>query len=375
MRARRSFKGFGVAVLATCALVSAAVLGEAVSSSAGWAGPTTRTSAAAVPAFAIRVSGNHLVDARGVAVQLHGVDRSGTEYACVQGWGIFDGPHDLSSVRAISAWDVNAVRVPLNEDCWLGINGVKAAYGGASYRKAIVQYVNLLNSQGIYVILDLHWSAPGATPATGQNPMPDQDHSPAFWRGVASTFKTHPAVLFDLFNEPYPDNNNDSNAAWTCLVRGGTCRGVSYQTAGMQELISTVRATGATNVIMVGGVQYANAMDQWLTHEPHDPAHQLAASVHDYNSNSCSSLTCWQHDYAPVAAHVPLIAGEIGESDGTGAFVTHYLSWADEHAVSYLAWTWDTWGCSNGPVLISSYSGQACPGYGATYRAHLLNRP
>jgi hypothetical protein len=305
-------------------------------------------------------------------VQLRGVNRSGTEYACVQGWGIFDGPHDLASVRAIAAWRANAVRLPLNEDCWLGINGVKAAYGGTNYRAAVRQYVDLLNGQGFYVVLDLHWSAPGSSPATGQNPMPDNDHTPAFWRGVASTFKSHQAVLFDLFNEPYPDGNRNSDAAWACLLRGGTCPGVPYRAAGMQQLVATVRATGAKNVVMVGGVQYANAMTQWLAHKPRDPAGQLAASVHDYDFNACGSASCWQREYAPVAVKVPVIAGEIGESGGTGAFVNRYMRWADTRGVSYLGWTWDAWGCSSGPVLISAYSGKPCPGYGAAYRTHLL---
>jgi hypothetical protein len=331
-------------------------------------------SVAAETALSIRVSANHLVDGRGARVQLRGVNRSGLEYACIQGWGLFDGPHDLASVRALAGWHANAVRVPLNEDCWLGINGVKAAYGGANYRAAVRQFVDLLNRQGFYVILDLHWSAPGATPATGQNPMPDYDHSPAFWRGVASAFKSYRAVLFDLFNEPYPDSNRDTDAAWSCLLRGGTCRGVPYRVAGMQALVSTVRATGAKNVIMVGGVEYANSLSQWLTHEPRDSAHQLVASAHDYNFNVCGSPDCWQREYAPVTARVPLIAGEIGESDGTGAFVTRFMQWADGRAVSYLGWTWDVWGCSTGPVLISNYSGKPCPGFGVTYRSHLLAR-
>ena len=125
--------------------------------------------------------------------------------ACVQGWGLFDGPNDAASVQAIKAWATNAVRVPLNEDCWLGINGVPAAYAGSNYINAIVNYVNLLNQNGLYAILDLHWTAPGTTKATGQQPMPDQDHSPAFWSSVASTFKGNSSVIFDLFNEPYPD--------------------------------------------------------------------------------------------------------------------------------------------------------------------------
>jgi hypothetical protein len=123
-------------------------------------------------------------------VILHGVNRSSTEYACVQGWGIFDGPSDAASVEAIAARLVNAMRVPLNEDCWLGINGVKPAYAGAIYRPAISDYVTLLNAHGLAAILELHWSAPGAALAQGQPPMPDQDHSIAFWQSVAETFCT-----------------------------------------------------------------------------------------------------------------------------------------------------------------------------------------
>ena len=46
----------------------------------------------------LHVSGNKLVDASGNQVMLHGVDRSGAEYACVQGNGIFDGPNDQASI-------------------------------------------------------------------------------------------------------------------------------------------------------------------------------------------------------------------------------------------------------------------------------------
>ncbi len=44
--------------------------------------------------------------------------------------GIFDGPSDEASVAAIRSWNANIVRIPINEDCWLGINGVPAAYSG-----------------------------------------------------------------------------------------------------------------------------------------------------------------------------------------------------------------------------------------------------
>ena len=41
----------------------------------------------------------------------------------------------------MKSWDINAVRVPLNESCWLGINGIEPSLGGAAYRAAIRTYV------------------------------------------------------------------------------------------------------------------------------------------------------------------------------------------------------------------------------------------
>ena len=84
----------------------------------------------------LHVSGNRLLTGSDRPITLQGVDRSGTEYACIQGWGIFDGPSGAASVKAIASWHVDLVRVPINEDCWLGINGVKPSYGGRAYRRA-----------------------------------------------------------------------------------------------------------------------------------------------------------------------------------------------------------------------------------------------
>jgi hypothetical protein len=47
------------------------------------------------------------------------------------------------------------------------------------------------------------------------------------------------------------------------------------------------------------------------------------------------------------------------------------MAWADAHGVGYLAWTWDTWGCSGGQALISDYAGTPCSPYGSAYQQHL----
>src|SRR5262245_3942304 len=89
--------------------------GETSGGSGGDSASTTGTGGGS--AERLHVVDNHLVDKNGKVVQLHGVNRSGTEYACVQDFGIFDGPSDDASVAAIASWNANVVRVPLNEDC------------------------------------------------------------------------------------------------------------------------------------------------------------------------------------------------------------------------------------------------------------------
>jgi endoglucanase len=313
----------------------------------------------------VSVDGNELVNGAGQPIRLLGVDRSGTEYACIQGWGIFDGPSDAASVAAMKSWHIDAVRVPLNEDCWLGINGVSARYGGAAYRAAVAGYVHTLQAAGLVVILDLHWNAPGSEPATGQQEMADADHSPAFWRSVASYFKSNHGLVFDLYNEP-------NGISWSCWLNGCVTSG-GWEAAGMQSLVDAVRSTGATQPLMLGGLAWSNDLSQWLRYEPKDPLHELVASIHVYNFNACSTVSCWNETIAPVARQVPVVTGELGENDCASGFIDSYMEWADEEGVSYLGWTWDTgggWTCTNGPSLITSYAGTPTP-FGAGLEAHL----
>jgi endoglucanase len=325
------------------------------------AGPAGSASAKR-PAPAVHVKGNRLVNGSGRTIRLLGVDRSGTEYACVQGWGIFDGPSSATSIDAIRAWHVNAVRVPLNEDCWLGINGVKENFAGAAYRQAIKQYVKSLNAAGLVAVLDLHWSAPGAEPASGQQVMADASHSVAFWSSVARSFRSNAGVLFDLYNEPH-------DIGWSCW-RNGCTAASGWKTAGMQQLLDAVRRAGAKQPVLVAGLNWAGDLSGWLGNAPTDPLHQLVASLHIYNFSACNTASCWNQTVARVARSVPVVTGELGENDCASGFVRSYMRWADRHRVSYLAWTWDTWDCRSGPALISSYAGTPTP-YGAGFKQHL----
>ena len=341
-----------------------------------------RGTASAGTAPQVRVAGNELVSASGQRVVLRGVDRSGAEYECVQGHGIFDGPSGKASVTAMRSRGINAVRVPLNEACWNGQSYVNPAYAGIRYRAAIQAYVKLLNASGMVAILDLHWtdgaytgnsSACSSAEAVCQKPMPDAAQAVPFWTSVARTFGGNDAVIFDLFNEPYPEQADSGNQAeaWRCWRNGGNCPGIPYPVAGMQTLVNAVRSTGASNVIMLGGLTWSNDLTGWLSHQPADPDRNLAASWHSYNFNACNTKSCWTAQIAPVIAKVPIIAGEIGENDCADTYIDPLTSWLNSKSTSYLAWAWDTdSNCATGPGLITSYTGTPTP-YGAGYEADL----
>ncbi|NUT36835.1 MAG: cellulase family glycosylhydrolase [Hamadaea sp.] len=336
------------------------------------------------PAPALRVSGNRIVTAAGTTYRLLGVNRASGEFACVQGKGMWDSPTpDQASVDAMKAWNIHAVRLPLNEDCWLGTFGTPS---GSAYQQAVKDYATLLVANGITPIVEMHWnhgvytgtaSACADANATCQKPMPDAQYAPTFWTQVATMFKGNNAVVFDLFNEPYPDAANnwtDMTAAWTCLRDGGTCTGIGYQVAGMQSLVNAVRATGATNVIMVAGLTWTNDLTQWLAYRPTDPAGNIVASWHSYNFNACVTVSCWDTQIGSVAAQVPVVAGEIGQNTCAHDYIDQLMAWADAHGVGYLAWTWNPWGCGQGNVLITDYTGTPTVTFGEGFKAHLLTQ-
>ena len=362
-------------------------------------------STSSATSLSIAVNGNHFVNGAGATVRVLGVNVPSTEYACDQGWGYAGMPLTVASAEAVARWHANAVRVPLNEDCWLGLNG-QPSYGTmAGYRQAMESWVSDLHAAGLYAVIDLHWTAPGAHDADGQRPMPD-DHSVAFWTSVAGAFASDHAVLFDAFNEPYSpaaNGNSSLTVSWSCWLDGGCKVPVAnqdgtiddsdtYSAVGMQAIVDGIRATGASQPILLGGLSYANDLTGWLTHEPTDPDHQLAASFHNYFGESCDSASCWNTAIAGVATHVPVVTGEFDQGfDCAGpptaptsltTFDTTYMTWADAHGVSYLAWGWWVLGntttrCSalgggaDNYALVSNDAGTPVAPDGANLRTHL----
>lgn len=365
---------------------------------AGWllATPDHAQKVQARPATGVRVDGNRIVDSSGKPVRLLGFNHSGAEYACIQGAGVFDTPDGAapadSVVQAMRGWrGATAVRVPLNEQCWLGLAAAPPRYAGETYRSAVRTFVATLNRHGLVAILDLHRSAPGDAVPRRQEQLPNRDHSVDFWTSVGSTFAGHGGVVFDLFNEPFPFAENDTTRAWACWRDGGCTltsanSGRPYVAAGANELIAAVRATGARNVVLVAGIHWGEAMTRWLAYRPTDPLGQIGASFHAYPFNRyCPDRSCYDRDLAPIVARVPLVAGEVGPSlalgaDGIdrgcprsavrqGGFARSVFDWLDAHGAGYISWSWNPW--PDCWALVQGWNGVPTPRWGEEVRSRL----
>src|SRR3954464_3046042 len=85
-------------------------------------------SAGAAPS--LQVAGNRLVDTNtNTTFVPRGVNWPSFEYACFYGFGYSSsaeggsGNPDAAGAAVIAGWHANTVRVPLNEACWLGVDG------------------------------------------------------------------------------------------------------------------------------------------------------------------------------------------------------------------------------------------------------------
>jgi endoglucanase len=208
-------------------------------------------------AISIAVSGNHLVDGNGDAIQLRGVNAGNLENEPFLGplnWWREQGSEPNFSAMA-TLWGINVVRLPLGDQNWLGLCAATVSGGGtaANFQAVVKQAVSDANAAGLYVILDLHFLASPNSCPSGQQPMADTAYSPTFWSQVAAAFKNNPAVMFELFNEPQ-GNYPPTTADWNNYVNGGL---TGPQDVGTQQLLTAVRSAGATNVVLVDGLDYA----------------------------------------------------------------------------------------------------------------------
>lgn len=204
--------------------------------------------------------------------------------------------------------------------------------------------VNRLTGKGAVVLLDPHNYARYGTALIGSASVPNADFAD-FWSRLANEFKGNPNVLFGLMNEPYdmPTEQwvNAANAA-----------------------IAAIRATGASNLILVPGNAWTGA-HSWTQNwygtansvamlNIRDPGNNFAFEVHQYfdsnssgSSETCASATAGAAQLGSFTQWLRAngkkgFLGEfaVGNSATCLTALEGVLSYLDANADVYLGWTW-----------------------------------
>ena len=193
----------------------------------------------------IHTSGNTVVDATGSPVTLRGV---------FAGWSNVSTAKVPSDdvIGGIQHWRANLVRVPLAESLWLNTCPTGTATNDPAYPSAIDAEIQSITGRGMVALLALQNNVISPCGTSTQHRMADANYSIPFWQQVASRYKSNGLVAFDLYNEPHVD----SGAVWR---NGGmvTEAAGTFNAAGMQQMLDTIRSTGADNVVTVSGNNYA----------------------------------------------------------------------------------------------------------------------
>jgi aryl-phospho-beta-D-glucosidase BglC (GH1 family) len=259
--------------------------------------------------------GHDLVRADGSTVRLRGVMVPAPERLSDQGRL---GP-DL--FRSIAAAGANVVRLPVDPETWRSDPEYIARYLDPAVRWA--------GEAGLYAIVDLHMIGnieTGAGQAMPQSPA--RPLAEGFWRTTSAYFRSTPHTLFELFNEPA----GIAADAWQPVAA---------------DLVRTMRAGGAQQLVIVGGVDFASDAS-WVADTP-IADDNVAYAVHIYPGTGVD----WERSFGDVAARHPVLVTEWGFMDenpspsqgylnGTQAtYGDRLMAFLGERSISWVACWWD----------------------------------
>ena len=325
----------------------------------------------------LHVKGNQLRDAKGRTVRLQGVNIPSLDWSNT-------GEHLAKSLRvAIKDWKAKLIRVPLSQDRWFGkAGGTPPGDDGTAYRTVVDGLVRQIATSNAYVLLDLHWSNGGRWGQNiGQHSMPD-DNSVLFWKDIASRYANNSAVLFDLYNEPH-------DVSWDVWQQGGdideknvdSARGLhlQYHSPGMQVLLETVRATGAKNVVVAGGLDWgydlSGIMKGYALRDRHGNGILYGTHIYPWKKG-------WDTHVTPAIAKYAVFVGEVGtkpwkngdpphENVYTPTWAHEVIAYINKYQLSWTAWSFHP---SASPCLIEDWNYKPTHYWGIYVKAALAGK-
>jgi hypothetical protein len=314
---------------------------------------------------ALHVSGNQLLGSDGHPARLRGVNCAGMEFSSNG-----EGRIMKTVTVAVTGWHANLIRLPLSQDRWFG-KAPDQTDGGAAYRELVHDLVEFCSAHGVHILLDLHWSDAGEWGRNiGQHNLPDAN-SVAFWKNLAPVYKDDPAVLFDLYNEP-------TRITWEQWLKGGpmaetdekTGVTLGYQAVGMQAVLDAIRSTGAHNVVVAGGINWAYDLGGVLAGSELSDAggdgvvYGAHPYPHSFKGFGRETPSQWEARMVLFGRKLPFIVSEFGSSTADWPFPDDWdydnQKWNREMLgiLRNHGWNWTAWDFhpSARPCLISDWN-------------------
>ena len=235
----------------------------------------------------LRVRGNTLLDSNGLNIELNGANI---------GDGVAEKDNPLLFKVIRRRWNLNAVRIPVSVDTW--------TRDGEAYMSAVARSVDAANAAELAVVLVARQDAtlPSASTIT-------------FWRAWADRFRFNNRVIFDVFDKPQTTSipgrsgARRETAEWNFWLNGGTMTD-GGAAVGMKQLVDTIRAAGASQVIAV------QAFSDQFGFQGLDPAFYLpdANVIYEIHPYFNVAMTTAERDtkFGFLSSRLHLYAGEWG---------------------------------------------------------------
>ena len=339
----------------------------------------------------LHTDGNKLLDATGKTVRLLGVNTASLEWMATA-------PQLPRAVAvACDAWRANTIRLPLAQDTWFGFHPDQKGRdeSGARYRREVDAIVAMVAERRKYVILDLHRTNCNMWGPYITGCMADLN-SLVFWKDVASRYKDHPNVLFNLHNEPFQTTWDVWKNGGDVTIRyrerdighqimfdqpeGVPLKSLTYKVPGIQKMVATVRGVGARNLIVIGGLDWAYELDGVVNGYAIDDCggNGILLDSHLY---PCKELDGWDRLVTVAADRYPILIGECGhygeapvkhewpQREPSTTWVPRLLDWVDRNGYHITGWDFHD---TAGPCLIEDQVDyRPTPFWGAYFKAFL----
>jgi endoglucanase len=288
----------------------------------------------------------------GQPIILRGINRSGLEYAEPGAAGFLESVSISQSEinHIVTDWGANVLRIPFNQD-WV-ING-RGPFSQAMYLEAIDQIISWTSRAGAYSLIDLHWL--DADVPHGWNSDGSCNRVPALpdrasidvWRILADRYRSEPAVLFDIFNEPHDPLRDDPTLLET-IDDDGHIAPLSRTRVTMREwqpwarqLVRAIRESHPRSLIFVPGVNWGydlRGMPLTIHERSSAVFENIVYTTHVYPW--CRRPHTWSDAFGSLAQRAPVFIGEWGGGPEDVEWGDALARYAYSLGIGWTAWSW-----------------------------------